>query len=147
MEKGITSNSGELAEKYIGYYTYDKSYLNAAIGPVSFVITIYSVKGTKFKGTVQDEEKGIPGTGTVAGEFNGTKISFIKRNEADIGVLPNGKKIAIGAKPSKIFYKGELTEGQYRGKWEIKSSIRFVGLVPFISIYTSGTWEMWKEEN
>ena len=133
---------------YRGFYKYDNERIHRKLGidRTLFNIEITEASGDSICGSVEDDlnTKGMPGKGTVAGEFHGGNISFVKQMPVSACIGANGELTADPDKMHpKIYYEGiELEQGFFKGFWKMKFQIRFRGWSLLLIPPSSGTWEM-----
>lgn len=135
---------------YKGYYEYDNKSIAASVshGVTFFFVDITATDGKNFSGTIQDDAftGGTPGVGTITGEIQGDRITFIKQMPIASFIM-DGQKRNFDKKHPKIYYTGIKTDRKYAGTWKIKLGFFMDGFLLLLGARTTGTWEMEKCAN
>jgi len=139
-------------EFYKGFYKYQGKSLPKKMERVStnFEIKITDSSDSNFNGIILDDTKsgGMPGKGTITGQYKNDEISFIKQMPNAGIYLPNGKVKILRQKHSPILYKGKRdNNGVIKGHWKMKFRLKVLGILTVPLGTTKGTWEMLENEN
>jgi len=134
---------------YEGHYKFIGKNLPKSVKELrtNFKIEITDFTDGKFLGTVKDDENtgGMPGTGTISGEFSDNKISFIKQMPNAGILMPGGKIRMLKQKHPPIFYNGiNEIDDSFSGSWEMKVRFKIFGLIPVYLGKSTGIWDMKK---
>jgi hypothetical protein len=142
-EPHTQEGSVEMSGKWQGSYTYG----HRTQAAVPFEIFVHEVKGSGFKGTVNDDETkgGTPGTGEITGTIGDDGVTFTK--QMPVFTMDDGKGTRIvdaARKHRPIHYAGEFSRSKRHitGTWHFKTGLRWIGWRP----YVLGGWGKWQME-
>jgi hypothetical protein len=116
---------------------------------VNFIVEIDEVRGSKFSGTVKDDEAmgGTPGIGRIEGKVVGDGVIFTKQMPIYFGRDEQGTRVVDpGQKHPTLHYTGEFAPSNQRlsGTWRFKTAWLWKGWIPYRVSYISGRWYMRK---
>jgi hypothetical protein len=134
----------KIAGRWQGYYGYGSQYSDSVQQKtVTFTVDIVADKNS-FKGSITEDENGIPEISTIEGSLERERILFTKTYQHRYSVDPTGKTY-IEKGPQHVKYTGKYdrSKSKFVGFWEINTTYTFED--GKIRNYISrGHWEMTK---
>nr|WP_321225393.1 hypothetical protein [uncultured Psychroserpens sp.] len=149
-----STEEGEIDMKGIwkGMYQYaiPDEFKDDRMVDVEFTITIDSVTGKTFSGTVKDDilTGGTPGTGIIQGTFDNDTVTFTKNMPISSIIDEDGNHLNDpNKKHSTLIYKGQFSRSKQiiTGTWKFKKkALYWKGIIPQLVSRGTGTFVMSK---